>query len=130
MKSLLDVELELFGERTYSMHVTRWPIGGTDYIDDMAQAWIDGRHDEVNAWVAARAAARLVTGNGKVPAKQVRKRKSRGLGIRAWCRGRPIIDHAKVWKLRGMGWTLKKVATEVNCSVNQVRWIWLRKPSE
>lgn len=107
------------------MHVIRGPQGPRERLDDMAQAWIEGRHEEVYEWVADRE-ARLRSVIVMIPAKRVRVR-SRGRGLRAWARGQRVIDYDKVWELRELGWTLKEIANEVGCGQSQASLICRQK---
>lgn len=118
---ILDVELELYGERIDGMHITKGPNGRVEKLDDMAEAWIEGRHDEVYAWIADRE-ARLRNDIVTITTKRVRHR-YRGNHIRAWARGRPIVDRERVISLRKNGWRLKQIANEVGHSVSQVSLI-------
>lgn len=89
---------------------------GEDYIDDMAQAWIEGRHEEVLAWVAKRE-ARLrtrVSVYATIPVT-ARNRRDRGKGLRAWGPFHPVVSREKVLALRAQGWTLRAIAKEMNC---------------
>ena len=81
-------------------------IGGEDYINDMAQAWIEGRHEEVLSYVAER--ERAVRARA-VPVK-----------IHA-TRGRPVeVDRARVRDLHELGLTTRQIATAMNCGAMTV----------
>lgn len=77
------------------MHIVRYPPNGPDRLEDLAQAWIDGKHEEVLRVVAAREAE---------------------------IRARPVIVKrvrvkAQIVRLRKMGWRIVDIARQLKCHV-------------
>jgi hypothetical protein len=106
-RTIREAEEALFGGPTYTMTSRLLPPSGEDRLDDMAQAWIEGRVDEVMNYVAqhyenVRARAIPV----KIPAGRPR-------------RG----DRQRALELRTLGVPVDEVAKMLHMSVEWVkRW--------
>lgn len=99
-RDIRQAEEALFGGPTYSMSVRVMPPGGEDKLDDMAQAWIEGRHEEVLAYVRAREAAIRAR-----PA-EVRKPKPQ----------KRTVDRVKLLELHQAGVPTSEIARQCGCT--------------
>lgn len=106
MRDVLEAEYTLFGEGNRHLTVRRSP-GGADRLNDLAQAWLDGRHDEVLAYARAHA----------------EKVRLRGDAVNIGCSDRDRDLVRRVVELREKRWTTEKIAKHLQVSKSKVQAI-------
>lgn len=120
-----ETETLLYGDPVGGMSIRYYPLGGEDRPDDMAEAWLTGnmvRYEKLKDKYLTEQKVRdeLLPRLKSVLRKFYPSRIKRNRGIRAYGRGRRVVDRARILELSKQGLGARRISRLTGVSTSHV----------